>query len=238
MRPFIDWATTTYTFTNRRFIKRSGLIAKEGRTIPLNRISDVDFEIGLIDRMFGCGTLVVSDASEQGRVELNDIPHVEQVQLQGRRGAPQARRPPAPRGRWNLSLSARDELERAILGEEPAFTALEVADETGVTIDQPRRLWRALGFPEHGVEVAFTEADAERGLDPDRHRRERPDRLRHGGQPHPRGRPDHGPAGRLGGRHAGPPGRGARAGHDRHRQPHRLGAAHGRADERRRSRSC
>ncbi|MET0929086.1 MAG: PH domain-containing protein [Aeromicrobium sp.] len=81
VRAFIDWATTWYTFTNRRFIKRSGLVAKEGRTIPLNRISGVDFEIGVIDRIFGCGTLVVSDASEQGRVELEDIPRVEEVQL-------------------------------------------------------------------------------------------------------------------------------------------------------------
>ena len=82
VRPVIAWATTSYTFTNRRFIKRSGLIGKEGRTIPLNRISGVDFEIGIIDRLFGCGTLVVSDASEQGRVELEDVPRVEEVQLQ------------------------------------------------------------------------------------------------------------------------------------------------------------
>lgn len=80
--PFLRWATTTYTFTNRRFIKRSGFIAKEGRTIPLNRISGVDFEIGVIDRVFGCGTLVVSDASTDGSVELYDIPDVEKVQLQ------------------------------------------------------------------------------------------------------------------------------------------------------------
>lgn len=80
--PFARWWTTTYTFTNRRFVKRSGLVAKEGRTIPLNRISGVDFEIGVVDRVFGCGTLVVSDASVDGRVELDDIPRVEQVQLQ------------------------------------------------------------------------------------------------------------------------------------------------------------
>ena len=79
--PLARWWTTTYTFTNRRFIKRSGLISKEGRTIPLNRISGVDFEIGVIDRIFGCGTLVVSDASTDGSVELHDIPRVEQVQL-------------------------------------------------------------------------------------------------------------------------------------------------------------
>ena len=56
--------------------------------------------------------------------------------------------------------NTRDELERAILGEDRVFTALEVAEETGVTIDELRRLWRALGFPEHGLEVAFTKADA------------------------------------------------------------------------------
>ncbi len=81
LRPVLAWLTTTYTFTNRRFVKRSGFIAKEGRTIPLNRISGVDFEIGVVDRIFGCGTLVVSDASEHGRVELHDIPMVEEVQL-------------------------------------------------------------------------------------------------------------------------------------------------------------
>lgn len=82
LRPVVAWLTTTYTFTNRRFVKRSGFIAKEGRTIPLNRISGVDFEIGVVDRIFGCGTLVVSDASTAGSVMLRDIPDVEQVQLQ------------------------------------------------------------------------------------------------------------------------------------------------------------
>ena len=109
LRPVLDWLTTTYTFTNRRFIKRSGLIAKEGRTIPLNRISGVDFEIGVIDRIFGCGTLIVSDASTHGRVLLDDIPQVEQVQLQGRRGAahPGARRPESERRRWHVSARRR-----------------------------------------------------------------------------------------------------------------------------------
>ena len=81
MRPFVSWCFTSYTFTDRRFIQRTGFIAREGRTIPLNRISGVDFEVGVIDRLFGCGTLVVSDASEQGRVELHDIPRVEHVQM-------------------------------------------------------------------------------------------------------------------------------------------------------------
>ena len=125
----------------------------------MNRISGIDFEIGVIDRIFGCGTLVVSDASEQGRVELRTSPASRRCSSRwprsstGCRGTAATMEPEAE--------TARDRLERAILGEERVFNALEVADETGVTIDQLRRLWRALGFPEHGLEVAFTKADAE-----------------------------------------------------------------------------
>jgi uncharacterized membrane protein YdbT with pleckstrin-like domain len=79
IRPFVMWLTSRYIFTDRRFIQRSGLIAKEGHTIPLNRIASVDFEMGVIDRLFRCGTLVISDASDE-RVPLKDIPRVEQVQ--------------------------------------------------------------------------------------------------------------------------------------------------------------
>ena len=79
--PFLHWLTTTYTFTDRRFMTRTGLIAKTGRTVPLNRISGIDIEIGVIDRIFGCGTLVITDASAGGAVPVHDIPHVERVQL-------------------------------------------------------------------------------------------------------------------------------------------------------------
>ena len=53
------------------------------------------------------------------------------------------------------------DLERAILGEAPELNALDVADATGVTLEEARRLWRALGFPEHGLENAYTDADTE-----------------------------------------------------------------------------
>jgi uncharacterized membrane protein YdbT with pleckstrin-like domain len=79
--PFLSWLLTTYTFTSRRLITRTGVFTRRGHDIPLNRISDISYEKCLIDGVFGCGTLVVSDASELGRVELRDIPHVEQAQL-------------------------------------------------------------------------------------------------------------------------------------------------------------
>ena len=81
VKPFLHWLLTTYTFTNRRLITRTGILTRRGHDVPMNRVSDVSYEKGLIDRVFGCGTLVVSDASELGRVELRDIPRIEQVQL-------------------------------------------------------------------------------------------------------------------------------------------------------------
>ncbi len=53
------------------------------------------------------------------------------------------------------------QLEQAILGEDAVYNALEVAAETGATIEQAQRLWRALGFPDRGSERAFTQADAD-----------------------------------------------------------------------------
>jgi adenylate cyclase len=63
---------------------------------------------------------------------------------------PRGRRPDRPTG---------EQLDDAILRSKPEFNALEVAAETGVTIEQTRRLWRALGFPEFSGEKAYTAAD-------------------------------------------------------------------------------
>jgi adenylate cyclase len=54
-----------------------------------------------------------------------------------------------------------EEFEQAILGERPQLTAAEVAAKSDVTLEQAQRLWRALGFPEHGSAVAFTHKDVE-----------------------------------------------------------------------------
>ena len=79
--PFLNWLASTYTVTSRRLITRHGVFTRTGHDIPLNRISDVSYERDVIDRMLGCGTLIVSDASELGRVALPDVPRVEQLQL-------------------------------------------------------------------------------------------------------------------------------------------------------------
>lgn len=78
--PITRWACTSYILTNRRLVLRTGLLNRHGRDIPLNRVNDVSFDHGLIDRILGCGKLTVESAGERGQLVLRDIPRVEHVQ--------------------------------------------------------------------------------------------------------------------------------------------------------------
>jgi uncharacterized membrane protein YdbT with pleckstrin-like domain len=75
--PWIRWFTWTYTLTNKRIVEQKGILTRTGRVIPISRINDVAFEKNLNDRILGCGTLIVHDASEQAGLQLKDIPHIE-----------------------------------------------------------------------------------------------------------------------------------------------------------------
>ena len=79
--PFMKWLTTSYIVTDRRIITRVGVVARTGRDMPISRVNDVTFShSGLLERILGCGTLVVESAGERGQLVLRDVPHVEEVQ--------------------------------------------------------------------------------------------------------------------------------------------------------------
>ena len=75
--PFTHWYLWTYTLTNKRIVEQKGILTRTGRVIPLSRINDVAYEKNRNDRILGCGTLIIHDASEQSGLELDDIPRVE-----------------------------------------------------------------------------------------------------------------------------------------------------------------
>ena len=98
--PFLRWRTTTYTITNRRLITRSGILTKVGKDLPLNRINEVSYERSLLDRMLGCGSLIVQTAAEDGTIVLHDVPDVEHVNLEMTQllfGPQHGSNPPVPR---------------------------------------------------------------------------------------------------------------------------------------------
>jgi uncharacterized membrane protein YdbT with pleckstrin-like domain len=78
--PLLRWQTTSYELTSRRLRLRAGIITRRGRDFPLMRISDVSFAQGLLDRMLGCGRLIVESPGEHGQLVLTEIPRVQHVQ--------------------------------------------------------------------------------------------------------------------------------------------------------------
>jgi uncharacterized membrane protein YdbT with pleckstrin-like domain len=78
--PWLVWWNKVYAITTRRLILRSGVFNRQGHDMPLSRLNDVSFEHNLIERMLGCGTLIVESAGERGQLTLSDIPKVEVVQ--------------------------------------------------------------------------------------------------------------------------------------------------------------
>lgn len=79
--PWLRWATTTYTITSKRVITRAGIINKVGHDLPLSRISDVQQERTITDRIFGAGTLRLQTSSDDPLM-ITDVPRVETVQVE------------------------------------------------------------------------------------------------------------------------------------------------------------
>jgi uncharacterized membrane protein YdbT with pleckstrin-like domain len=76
--PLLRWRTTHFVLTTERVMSREGVLHRSGVDIPLSRVTSVRLHHGIIDRMFGCGTLVMESASEEP-LEFDDIPQVEYV---------------------------------------------------------------------------------------------------------------------------------------------------------------
>jgi membrane protein YdbS with pleckstrin-like domain len=76
--PFVRWRTTHFIVTTDRLIAREGVLKRTGLDIPMSRINSVQFEHGLLDRVFGCGTLIIESASDEP-LKFDDIPQVERV---------------------------------------------------------------------------------------------------------------------------------------------------------------
>ncbi|GAA4673725.1 PH domain-containing protein [Gordonia humi] len=77
-RPVLSWRTTHFVVTDRRVMYRNGIITRSGIDIPMRRITSVEFNHGLIDRMLRTGTLIIESASDEP-LEFADIPDVEAV---------------------------------------------------------------------------------------------------------------------------------------------------------------
>ena len=79
--PFVRWQFTRFVLTTDRLITRSGVIAKQSKEIPLERINDVAFSQSILDRIFGAGDLLIESAGERGQGRISNVRNPERVQL-------------------------------------------------------------------------------------------------------------------------------------------------------------
>lgn len=78
--PLARWFSTHFVITDRRVLVREGVLSRSGFEIPVGRVDGVHYRQGMVDRVFGCGTLgIESDSDSDGAVYFDDIPHVVDV---------------------------------------------------------------------------------------------------------------------------------------------------------------
>jgi len=77
---YLAWARTYFVVTNQRVIYRTGVVARHGVEIPLERINNINFNQRIFERMIGAGNLVVESAGEQGNTVFDFVRHPDGVQ--------------------------------------------------------------------------------------------------------------------------------------------------------------
>ncbi len=77
---YFDWNFTHFVVTDDRVIFRTGVLAKRGVEIPMERISNINFHQGIWERFIGAGDLEIESAGKDGQSHFNDIWHPDAVQ--------------------------------------------------------------------------------------------------------------------------------------------------------------
>ena len=77
---YANWQFTYFVVTTERVIYRTGVLAKRGVEIPLDRINNINFNQGIVDRVVGAGSLDVQSAGQDGETRFTDVRHPDAVQ--------------------------------------------------------------------------------------------------------------------------------------------------------------
>jgi uncharacterized membrane protein YdbT with pleckstrin-like domain len=77
---FLQWTRTYFVVTDQRVVYRTGVFARHGVEIPLERISNLNFHQGMFERMIGAGDLEIQSAGDQGTTLFENVRHPDGVQ--------------------------------------------------------------------------------------------------------------------------------------------------------------
>ena len=71
---YARWATTNVVVTTDRLIHRVGVLGKQGKEIPLERVNDIAVSQTVFERLIGSGDVTIESGGERGQQIFTDIP--------------------------------------------------------------------------------------------------------------------------------------------------------------------
>lgn len=74
--PALRWVMTKFTVTDDSVRMSSGVLRRATREIHIAQVTQVEMERNLLDYLFGCGTIILHEASASEPVRMVDVPHV------------------------------------------------------------------------------------------------------------------------------------------------------------------
>lgn len=142
---YLQWIFTLFVVTSDRIIYRSGVIAKNGIEIPLERLNNINFDQTIFERLIGAGTLIIESAGEEGRSVFKDVRHPDAVQqeinrcreLNDRKTARYATEGLESVGGSSAGLSVPEQIEKlAQLRDQNVITEAEFIEKKQKLLDQ------------------------------------------------------------------------------------------------------
>ncbi len=77
---YSQWTFTHFVVSDKRIIFRTGVLAKHGVEIPLERVNNINFNQGIWERVIGAGDLEIESAGKDGKSTFEDVRHPDGVQ--------------------------------------------------------------------------------------------------------------------------------------------------------------
>jgi len=107
-----QWTTTDFVLTTDRLIYRKGVVSRQGREIPLERVNDVSYQQTLLQRLLRAGDLLVESGGERGQSSFGHFARPQDIQNEIHRAIEGAAARDADRMAGRRELSPLEQLEK------------------------------------------------------------------------------------------------------------------------------
>jgi len=77
---YLKWVNTHLVITTDRLVFRTGVLAKRGVEIPLERVNAVHFRQGILGRLVGAGELTIEAGTDDGQLHFTEVRRPADVQ--------------------------------------------------------------------------------------------------------------------------------------------------------------